>query len=197
MKLRKPWLYAMLLAGFGCSGEVAVDLGDAASQAPPAYGETDFHATGAAEAYPAFLKGLLQLHSFEYEVARASFREAQEIDGGFYMAYWGEALTHKQPLWNVEDQDAARAALAKLAATPEERLQLAPTERERAYMASANRLFSGEGTELEIETDYAEMLGGIYERWPDDLDAGAFYALAILTTATTVASSASSCGRPR
>ena len=49
-------------------------------------------------------------------------------------------------------------------------------------MAAANRLFSQEGTELEIETDYAEMLGGIYERWPDDLDAGALYALAILTT---------------
>ena len=183
MKLRRPWMYPMLLAAFGCSGEVAVELGDAPSEAPPAaYGETDFHATGAAEAYPAFVKGLLQLHSFEYEAARASFREAREIDDGFYMAYWGEALTHKQPLWNVEDQDAARAALAKLAATPEERLELAPTERERAYMASVNRLFSGEGTEQGIETDYAEMLGGIYERWPDDLDAGAFYSLAILTT---------------
>ena len=182
MKLRTPWTYAMLLAVLGCSTEVAVDLGSEPEATPPAYGETDFQATGAAEAYPSFVKGLLQLHSFEYEAARTSFREAQEIDGGFYMAYWGEALTHKQPLWNVEDQDAARAALARLAETPDARLELASTERERAYMASVNRLFSGEGTELEIETDYAEMLGAIYERWPDDLDAGAFYALAILTT---------------
>ena len=49
-------------------------------------------------------------------------------------------------------------------------------------MAAAHRLFSEEGTELEIETDYAEMLGEIYECWPDDLDAGALYALGILTT---------------
>ena len=146
------------------------------------YGETDFEATGSAQAYPAFLRGLLQLHNFEFEDARASFIEAQQIDPEFYMAYWGEALSHKQPLWNREDLPAGRAALAKLAPTAAERLELAPTERERAYMAAANRLFSGEGTELEIETDYAAMLGEIYERWPDDLDAGALHALGILTT---------------
>ena len=154
----------------------------AAADERTTYGATDFEATGSPEAYPVFLRGLLQLHNFEFEDARESFREAQEIDSDFYMAYWGEALTQKQPLWNREDLAAGRAALEKLAPTPEERLELAPSERERAYMAAANRLFSEEGTEIEIETDYAEMLGHIYERWPDDLDAGAFYALAILTT---------------
>ena len=164
------------------SGALSDSVVAASSEAPTTYGETDFEATGSAEAYPVFLRGLLQLHNFEFEDARESFREAQEIDSDFYMAYWGEALTQKQPLWNREDLDAGRAALAKLAPTAQERLEFAPTERERAYMAAANRLFSGDGTELEIETDYAEMLGEIYERWPDDLDAGALYALAILTT---------------
>ena len=154
----------------------------ASTDALTTYGVTEFEATGSPEAYPAFLTGLLQLHNFEFEDARESFVEAQEIDPGFYMAYWGDALSHKQPLWNREDLPAGRAALAKLAPTAEERLALAPTERERAYMAAANRLFSEEGTELEIETDYAEMLGEIYARWPDDLDAGALYALGILTT---------------
>ena len=164
------------------SGESSDDAVAASSDAATTYGETDFEATGSAEAYPVFLRGLLQLHNFEFEDSRESFREAQEIDPDFYMAYWGEALTQKQPLWNREDLAAGRAALEKLAPTPEERLELAPTERERAYMMAAHRLFSEEGTELEIETDYATMLGHIYERWPDDLDAGAFYALAILTT---------------
>ncbi len=153
-----------------------------ATEETTTYGVTDFEATGSAEAYPVFLRGLLQLHNFEFEDSRETFRETQEIDPDFYMAYWGEALTQKQPLWNREDLAAGRAALEKLAPTPEERLELAPTERERAYMMAAHRLFSEEGTELEIETDYATMLGHIYERWPDDLDAGAFYALAILTT---------------
>ena len=158
------------------------DGGSAPSEALTTYGVTDFEATGSADAYPVFLRGLLQLHNFEFEDARDSFIEAQQIDPEFYMAYLGEALSHKQPLWNREDLPAGRAALAKLAPTAVERLEQAPTERERAYMAAANRLFSEEGTELEIETDYAEMLGEIYERWPDDLDAGALYALGILTT---------------
>lgn len=160
----------------------SADGGSAPSEALTTYGVTDFEATGSADAYPVFLRGLLQLHNFEFEDARDSFIEAQQIDPEFYMAYWGEALSHKQPLWNREDLPAGRAALAKLAPTAAERLELAPTERERAYMDAANRLFSEEGTELEIETDYAEMLGEIYERWPDDLDAGALYALGILTT---------------
>lgn len=164
------------------SAAASVDAVAASPAETTTYGETDFEATGSAEAYPVFLRGLLQLHNFEFEDSRESFREAQEIDSDFYMAYWGEALTQKQPLWNREDLAAGRAALEKLAPTAEERLELAPTERERAYMTAAHRLFSEEGTELEIETDYAEMLGHIYERWPDDLDAGAFYALAILTT---------------
>ena len=185
----------VLLIGSACSqsdgtSEMASDVevqpaavGDSASpEALTTYGETDFEATGSPEAYPTFLRGLLQLHNFEFEDARASFVEAQQIDPEFYMAYWGEALSHKQPLWNREDLPAGRAALAKLAPTAAERLELAPTERERAYMAAANRLFSEVGTELEIETDYAAMLGEIYERWPDDLDAGALHALGILTT---------------
>ncbi len=79
-----------------------------------------------------FIQGLMQLHSFEFEDARKSLQEAQEIDSNFYMAYWGEALFHQQPLWNPEGVPAAQAVLAKLAPTPEARLDLAPTERERA-----------------------------------------------------------------
>ena len=80
-----------------------------ATEAPTTYGVTDFEATGSAEAYPVFLRGLLQLHNFEFEDSRETFREAQEIDPDFYMAYWGEALTQKQPLWNREDLAAGRA----------------------------------------------------------------------------------------
>ncbi len=191
---RLPLCATVLLIGSACSNsdgaseamsEPGMPADSAAAESAEAvatYGVTEFEATGSPEAYPAFLRGLLQLHNFEFEDARESFVEAQAIDPDFYMAYWGEALSHKQPLWNREDLPAGRAALAKLAPTAQERLDLAPTERERAYMAAANRLFSEEGTELEIETDYAEMLGELYERWPDDLDAGALYALAILTT---------------
>jgi len=57
-------------------------------------GDAEFPNSGASEAQPAFERGLLLLHSFEYRDAAAAFREAQELDPDFAMAYWGEAMTH-------------------------------------------------------------------------------------------------------
>ena len=63
------------------SSDVVVE----ATEETTTYGVTDFEATGSAEAYPVFLRGLLQLHNFEFEDSRETFREAQEIDPDFYM----------------------------------------------------------------------------------------------------------------
>src|ERR1700730_13846925 len=65
-----------------------------------------------------FLRGVIALHLFEYEDANEAFRQAREIDPGFAMAYWGEAMTYNQTLWRREDMQAARQALARLGPTP-------------------------------------------------------------------------------
>jgi hypothetical protein len=49
--------------------------------------------------------------------AALAFREAQAIDPGFAMAYWGEALTYNHPLWAEQNRDAALTALERLAPT--------------------------------------------------------------------------------
>jgi tetratricopeptide (TPR) repeat protein len=145
------------------------------------YGFTNFEATGSRAAHESFLQGLLQLHNFEYGDARASFQAAQAEDPDFVMAYWGEALTHEHPLWSQHDPDSARAVLAKLGATPEERVARAQTEREKDYIRSINTLF-GEGSLEERELDYSAALKAMHEKYPDDLDAAALYALSVLTT---------------
>ncbi|HRO70673.1 MAG TPA: tetratricopeptide repeat protein, partial [Chitinophagaceae bacterium] len=66
-------------------------------------GEISFTATGKAEAQPYFKKGLLYLHSFEYEDAAEEFQHARKIDPGFVMAYWGEAMTNNHTLWREQD----------------------------------------------------------------------------------------------
>jgi tetratricopeptide (TPR) repeat protein len=145
------------------------------------YGSTDFQASGSRAAHGILVRGLLQLHNFEYEDARESFLAAQREDPTMVMAYWGEALTHEHPLWGQHDLDASRAALAKLGATPAERVAKAPTDREKAYIESVNVLF-GDGTQEERELRYADALKNVYEQYPDDLDGAALYALSILTT---------------
>ena len=163
----------MLLLAAGASGQ---DLG-----------ETAFSNSGAPEAQAPFLRGLLLLHSFEYDDARDAFREAQEADPGFAMAYWGEAMTHNHPVWMQQDREAALEALGRLAPTPEARASRAPTERERAYLATADVLFGAapeaSGDKETRDDAYARAMADLAARFPDDLDARTFYALSILGTA--------------
>ena len=145
------------------------------------YGTTDFHASGDPKAHALFIRGLVMLHNFEYEDAREMFRQARDLDPDFVMAYWGEALTHEYPLWNNQDLAQARAVLNELAPSATGRVEKAQTERERAYIRSVNILF-GEGDHRERDYAYSAALRTISENWPDDIDAGALYALSVLTT---------------
>ena len=151
----------------------------AAGHAQQNYGMTEFEASGSAEAQPVFLRGLLQLHNFEYPDARASFQEALTIDPEFTMAYWGEALTHDHPLWRQRYVEQSRAVLQRLGPTPEARAQRMKTQREKDYLATIEILF-GEGTQQERDWGYSEALKALHGLYPDDLDAAAFYALSIL-----------------
>src|ERR687890_1197263 len=89
----------------------------AATQTP--VGQVAFENSGAAAAQAPFLRGLAQLHNFEYAAAAAAFREAQAADPGFAMAYWGEAMSYNHPVWMEQDAAAARAVLARLGPDPQ------------------------------------------------------------------------------
>ncbi len=147
-------------------------------------GEVSFPNSGAPAAQPAFLEGLALLHNFEYEDAAESFHKAQEIDAAFALAYWGEALTHNQAVWMEQDLEKARAILERLGPTPEARVAKAPTERERDYLAALEVLY-GAGTKEERDFAYADALARLHTKYPDDVDAAAFYALSLLGTAHT------------
>lgn len=139
-------------------------------------GETEFANSGAPEAQEPFLRGLLLLHSFEYDDAREAFREARRLDPDFAMAAWGEAMTHNHPVWMQQDRDAARSALEGVDAMP-------ASARERAYLATLGVLYGDDGSKEDRDDAYAEAMRGLAEAYPDDLDAATFYALSILGTA--------------
>ena len=148
----------------------------------PDLGETTFPNSGAAEAQEPFLRGLLLLHSFEYEDAREAFQEARRIDPDFAMAAWGEAMSHNHPVWFSQETEAARDALKRLAPTLDGRLTKAPTDREKDYLRVADVLFFGDGDKDTRDLAFAEAMRRLYEQYPDDLDAAAFYALSLLGT---------------
>ena len=145
-------------------------------------GQVSFANSGAAEAQEPFLRGLALLHNFEYDSAAEAFREAQQRDASFARASWGEAMTHTHPIWFQQDAAAARAVLQRLGATAEERLAKAKTERERDYLRTLDVLY-GDGAKQARDFLYADAIAALHARYPDDVDAAAFHALALLGTA--------------
>jgi tetratricopeptide (TPR) repeat protein len=165
---------------------------------PVRVGSIVFPNSGARAAQPAFLRGVALLHSFSYEQAAAAFREAQRRDPSFALAHWGEALAQRMPQGWGEDTLAARAVLARLGATPAARAAKARTPRERAYIAAVETLFGADGDttardvtgvietlgRLRIDslriTRYAEAMRRLHRAYPDDDEAAAFYAHALM-----------------
>lgn len=139
-------------------------------------GKVSFANSGAPAAQDAFARGLALLHNFEYSDAAEAFREAQEADPKFAMAFWGEAMTHNHPIWFRQDAAAAREILGRLDRSAK------MTDRERAYLGTLDVLY-GEGPKNHRDLQYAEAMRTLHERYPDDVDAAAFYALSLLGTA--------------
>lgn len=142
-------------------------------------GTISFPNSGSAAAQEPFIKGVLLLHSFEYPDAAASFREAQRLDPGFALAYWGEAMTYTHPVWNEQDVAAARAVLARLAPTPAERRARAKTHREQMYLEAVEALY-GQGSKERRDTLFSAAMERIVRAHGDDDEARAFHALSLL-----------------
>jgi hypothetical protein len=156
-------------------------LAGRASAQAPGVGQVAFPNSGSPAAQQDFLTGLAQLHNFEYGPAAELFRKAQQRDPEFAMAYWGEAMTHNHAVWMEQDLTAARAVLQKLGPTADARLAKAKTEREKDYLRAVETLY-GEGDKKARDFLYAEAMDGIRRKYPDDVEAAAFTALALLGT---------------
>ncbi|MEQ8244584.1 hypothetical protein [Fulvivirga sp.] len=131
------------------------------------------------EATEAFDKGLLLLHSFEYDDAKDAFLEAQAADKNEVMAYWGEAMCNYKALWGLQNVPAGREVMAKLGPSKEERLAKAEEGLERDFWEGIELLF-GAGELNERNEKYASHMENLYGKYPNDLEVAAFYSLALM-----------------
>ncbi len=142
-------------------------------------GSLSFPNSGNEAAQEPFMRGVLLLHSFEFEPAAEAFIEAQEADPEFTLAYWGEAMTYNHPLWKEKDDEAGKKALAKLGASAEERRQKAGNERAAGYLDAVEALYS-DSPKQQQDLAYMDAMSDLHANYPDDDEARAFYSLAIL-----------------
>ncbi|MCH7651912.1 MAG: hypothetical protein IIA63_12245, partial [Nitrospinae bacterium] len=119
-----------------------------ASSLPSKLGKIEFPTSGSREVQRHFLRGVAALHSFWYEEGLEAFRQSTKVDPHFVMGYWGEAMAHNHPLWEQQDAQAAKEALAKVKDITQ------VTARERAYL-DAVKLLYGKGDKRSRDEAYS------------------------------------------
>ncbi|HEY1911130.1 MAG TPA: hypothetical protein VGG73_09415, partial [Vicinamibacterales bacterium] len=170
------WCWLLLVSIFAAPLPAAQSTGPASP-----LGHISFPTSGPAAAQTSFVRGVLLLHSFEYDGAIEAFRQAQQAAPGFAMAFWGEALAYNQPLWYNENLDKARAALNRLAPSRAARQAKAPTAREKTYLDAVEQLY-GDGNKKARDRAYSDAMALIHRQYPEDDEASVLYALSLLAT---------------
>lgn len=133
--------------------------------------------TESKEAEELFLKGLAALHSFWYPEAENQFIKAQELDTTYHMAIWGEAMTQNMTFWQRQDKERGQEIIRKLAEMDNSKL----SEFERSLIESLNYLYdSAEQDKLNRDENYKNYLANVYQKFPEQQEAKALYALSIL-----------------
>ena len=158
--------------------------GQESKQPASQLGEIDFAVHGNKEAQSFFQKGLLLLHSFEYDDAAENFVKAEALDSTCVMAYWGEAMTYNHALWRYQDYEKGQSALNKLANEPDVRSAKATSGLEKDFLDAVGILY-GKGSKAGRDSMYADYMGTLYKKYPGNNEVAAFYSVALLGSVET------------
>jgi len=164
-------------------GSAIVEGGQAPQAADPTLGVVDFPVSCSDQARKEFNRAVALLHHMTYPQAQEAFQGVAATDPRCAMAHWGIAMTLFQPLWPT------RPGPAELQRGWEEvqaaRALAPPTDRERLFVAAAEAFFLEPGSSdywLRIRR-WEQATERLYQSFPDDPEAEAFFALAHLATA--------------
>ena len=151
--------------------------------APEQLGRVHFETSCSPEVTQAFDRAVALLHSFSFSTAKQGFMEVTAADPSCAMAHWGVAMTQWSNPFSLQRSAATLAdghAAAKRAAETGN-----PTARERAYIAAVTELYREYETvdQRTRVVAYEKAMARLHEKYPDDQEATAFYALAINQTA--------------
>ena len=127
-----------------------------------------------------FDRGVALLHDFWYAEAQPQFERIAKADPSCAMAHWGIAMSIFHEIWDRPDENAMKLGRAEMqkAQSP-----AAQTERERDYIAALAVFYQPDYPDYMARvTAYSAAMGKLYSKYPQDVDAGAFYALSLLAS---------------
>jgi tetratricopeptide (TPR) repeat protein len=148
------------------------------ASAPDRLGTVSFAVSCSPAAQAGFNRGVALLHDFWYEEARPQFERILKADPGCSMAHWGIAMSVFHQIWDRPDEASRAIGWRELEAAMKQRPQ---TAREREYIAALADFYRPGTEDYQARIDaYSAAMGRLYAAHPDDVDAGAFYALSLL-----------------
>jgi len=157
--------------------------GQAKAHAEHALGTVDFPVSCSAPARVEFNRAVALLHHMTYPRARKAFQQVATIDPRCAMAHWGIAMTLFQPLWPT--RPGPEELQRGWASVERARTLRPPTERERLFVDAAAAFFREPAS-----ADYwqrihrwEQAMEKVHAAFPQDAEAAAFYALALLAVA--------------
>ena len=162
-----------------------------AATIPDSYGEqlggTDFPASCSEAALSHIERGIALLHHMTYLGAEHSFSGAIRADPECAMGYWGLAMSYLHPLW--PDVPSEAKLLEGLELLERAEAIADKTDREAAYIAAAKAYYIDATNRSEVERLASFEVGWkrVHEDYSDDLEASAFYALALMATTQLIA----------
>jgi tetratricopeptide (TPR) repeat protein len=128
-----------------------------------------------------FNRGVALLHDFWYQEAQRQFEQIANSDPGCAMAHWGIAMSIFHQIWDRPGEAAMAQGWREM---HEAALHPAKTARERQYIAALSGFFQPDQRDYPARIDgYAAAMAALYRDYPGDIDAAAFYALAVLAAA--------------
>ena len=147
---------------------------------PQQLGAVHFQTSCESKVQEPFERGVALLHSFWYEEAQKAFQTVVQEDPKCAIAYWGLAMSQWHQLVSWPDADGIKVGRPALDTAE----SLKTSARERAYISSLALIFR-EFDKQDFParaSAYSQAMARVYESYPEDTEAAAFYALSLLAS---------------
>jgi tetratricopeptide (TPR) repeat protein len=169
MRILAPLLFALVTLPVAARAEV---------RAGEQLGKVSFAVSCSPSVRTPLSRGVALLHDFWYDEAQPQFERIVKRDPGCAMAHWGIAMSLFHQIWDRPDEHSMAHGWSEMQAA---RAHPAKTAREREYVAALSGFFAPDQRDYQTRVEgYAAAMGTLYRHYPRDIDAGTFYALALL-----------------
>jgi len=129
-----------------------------------------------------FNQGIALIYAFNHLEAERAFIQAQKLDPKMAMAWWGQALALAPNINDPITPDRAGRAYAAIQIAIQKSKGKPPVERD--YINTLARRYSPDkdADRTKLDLTYAQAMGDLAKKYPDDPDAQVLYASALMET---------------